>query len=271
MPTAFVCATCGVQHAPSELPPEGCAVCRDFRQYIGHGGQRWTTSEDIAREHQPDVRELEPGLHGVGLAPGFAIGQRALLAWTPAGNLLWDLAPMTPALAEAVHGLGGVAAIAISHPHYYSTMADWSHEFGAPVWLPEADRAWRLRSDFAVSEWSESAEPLPGLTLLEVGGHFAGSAVMHWSEGADGEGALFTGDTIYVVQDRRWVSFMRSYPNLIPLPAADVVRISDMVAPYRYERVYGGWWESVVPAAGDEAVQRSAERYLRAIADGVND
>jgi glyoxylase-like metal-dependent hydrolase (beta-lactamase superfamily II) len=258
-----------VQRAPSETPPAACPVCQDFRQYVNPDGQRWSSLDQIAEAHQPDVREVEPGLTGVGLEPGFAIGQRGLLVRTPSGNLLWDLAPMTPALAAAVRDAGGVAAIAVSHPHFYSTMAEWSREFQAPVWLPADDRPWRARSDFTISEWSGQAEPLPGLTLLQTGGHFAGSAVLHWSEGADSEGALLTGDTIYVAQDRRWVSFMRSYPNLIPLPAHDVVRISEAVAPYRFQRLYGGWYHAVVMSEADLAVQRSAERYLRSISEGL--
>ncbi len=269
--TAWLCVTCGVQHPPSAEPPAACAVCRDFRQYVGPDGQRWTTIEEIAAKHEPDVRDLEPDLAGVGLKPGFAIGQRALLITTPAGNLLWDLAPMTPGIAAAVRERGGLAAIAISHPHFYSNMADWSREFDAPVWLPLLDRAWRMRADFEINDWSDLAEPLPGVTLLEVGGHFAGSAVLHWSDGDGGEGVLMTGDTIYVVQDRRWVSFMRSYPNLIPLPAADVVRITDKVARYRYRRLYGGWWPTVVADEAAEAVQRSAARYLRALSEGVSE
>ena len=43
--------------------------------------------------------------------------------------------------------------------------------------------------------------------------------MLHWPAGANGKGALLTGDIIQVVQDRRYVSFMRSYPNLIPLGA----------------------------------------------------
>ena len=267
---AYLCVTCGVQQAPSSTPPGACPVCSDFRQYVGHDGQRWSTLEEIASAHEPDVRELEPGLSGIGLQPGFGIGQRALLVQTTSGNLLWDLAPMTPALADAVEARGGVAAIAVSHPHFYSTMAEWSNTFGAPVWLPTEDREWRARTDFEIVEFDgDPVEPVPGLTLLEVGGHFSGSAVLHWSDGADGEGVLFTGDSIQVVQDRRWVSFMRSYPNTIPLPAAAVGRIAETVAAMHFSRLYGGWWDSVVPDSADEAVQRSAERYLRAISEGV--
>lgn len=267
--TAWICVTCGVQQPPAEAPPERCAICDDFRQYVGPEGQRWTALEAVAGAHEPDVRQLESGLTGVGLRPGFGIGQRALLAWTPGGNLLWDCVPMTPALAAAVRELGGVTAIAASHPHFYSTVAEWSQEFGAPAWLPAADAEWRMRSDYEIVEWSEQAEPLPGAVLVQVGGHFDGSAVLHWSNGEESEAALLTGDSIQVVSDRRWVSFMRSYPNLVPLPSAEVFRIADIVGQFRYGRLYGGWWDRVVAEEADAAVQRSAERYLRAVSEGV--
>ena len=84
-----------------------------------------------------------------------------------------------------------------------------------------------------------------------------------WPDGADGRGALLTGDSISVVQDRRFVSFMRSYPNFIPLPRAEVERVAAAVQPLDFDRIYGGWWDSVVAGGGKEAVERSAQRYLR--------
>ncbi len=266
---AWICATCGVQQPPAPTAPERCPVCDDFRQYVGPGGQRWSSLPEVAREHAPDVRQLEPGLVGLGLQPAFGIGQRALLAWTPGGNLLWDCVPMTPGLADAVRELGGITAIAASHPHFYSTVAEWSQEFGAPAWLPAADAGWRMRTDFEIVEWEEQAEPLPGALLVQVGGHFEGSAVLYWTNGEESRGALCAGDSIQVVADTRWVSFMRSYPNLVPLPATEVVRISDVVGQFRYDRLYGGWWDRVVAGDADAAVQRSAERYLRAVSEGV--
>jgi len=74
-----------------------------------------------------------------------------------------------------------------------------------------------------------------------------------------------TGDTIAVVEDRRYVSFMYSYPNLIPLSASAVRRIVEAVEPFDYDRIYGGWWDEVVPSDAKAAVARSAARYLRAI------
>jgi hypothetical protein len=104
---------------------------------------------------------------------------------------------------------------------------------------------------------------LPGLTLVQTGGHFDGSAVLHWAAGAEGSGALLVGDSITVVPDVRAVSFMRSYPNLIPLPAGEIRRIVATVRPYAFDRIYGGWWDRVTPHDGRAAVERSARRYLK--------
>ena len=87
--------------------------------------------------------------------------------------------------------------------------------------------------------------------------------MLHWAEGAEGRGALLVGDTITVVPDVRFVSFMRSYPNLIPLPPEEIRHIVDRVRPYRFDRIYGGWWDRVTPSGGIGAIERSAERYLR--------
>ena len=102
-----------------------------------------------------------------------------------------------------------------------------------------------------------------GLTLINCGGHFEGGTVLHWAAGANGRGALLTGDIIQVVQDRGCVSFMRSYPNLIPLGPAAIHRILQTIELFAFEQIYGAWWKANVLADAKAAVARSAERYLR--------
>ncbi len=261
---AFICVTCGTQFAPTPAPPARCPVCEDERQYVGHGGQQWTTPEELRRDHRAVVRPIEPGLTGIGVEPSFAIGQRALLVQAPGGNVLWDCVSLLddPTVA-AVRALGGIAAIAISHPHYYGAMVEWAQAFDAPIFLHEAERPWVLRPDPLVRFWDGETRVLgAGLTLIRCGGHFPGGQVLHWAAGAAGRGALLTGDIITVVADRRRVSFMYSYPNLLPLPAAAVRRIAAAVAPFPFDRLYGAWWDRVVPADGAGVVRRSAERYV---------
>jgi glyoxylase-like metal-dependent hydrolase (beta-lactamase superfamily II) len=123
-----------------------------------------------------------------------------------------------------------------------------------------------MRPDPAFVFWEgETCELWDGLTLVRCGGHFPGSDVLHWPAGAEGRGALLTGDTIYVTQDRRFVSFMYSYPNLIPLPVKTVEQIVEAVEPYAFDRIYGGWWDSIVKSDAKAAVKRSAQRYIRTI------
>jgi glyoxylase-like metal-dependent hydrolase (beta-lactamase superfamily II) len=259
----WICETCGIQHAETDQPPEGCAICEDARQYVGWEGQRWTTLEDLRGRHRADLREEEQGLLGIGCDPPFAIGQRALLV----ERVLWDCVPLLDGMAEAVEARGGLRAIAISHPHYYTTMVDWSRALGGvPVFVHADDREWVLRPDPCVELWEgEELELGDGLTLLRLGGHFAGGQVLHWAGGCGGRGALLSGDIVQVVQDRRWVGFMYSYPNLIPLPAATVRRMVEKLEPYAFERVYGAWFGRVVAEGGKERVRESAERYVQAL------
>src|SRR5256886_12422479 len=58
------------------------------------------------------------------------------------GNVMWDCIPLVDEpVVEAVRGLGGVRAIAISHPHYYSGMIEWSRALGGvPVHRSEERR-----------------------------------------------------------------------------------------------------------------------------------
>ena len=267
MSECYICKTCGVQFAATPEPPERCPICDDERQYIGPNGQQWTTLAALQTDHHNVIKPVAPDLTGIGTHPSFAIGQRALLVQTPAGNVLWDCISLldAPTIA-AVRALGGIATIAISHPHFYSAMVEWSEAFNAPIYLHADDRQWVMRSDSAITFWEgETHTLIDGITLIRCGGHFAGSAALHWAAGAEGRGALLTGDTIQVVADRRYVTFMYSYPNSIPLPASAIRRIVAAVEPFPFDTLYGGWWDRIVAPDAKGAVARSAERYIAAI------
>jgi len=202
---------------------------------------------------------------GVGASPPTAIGQRALLVRGPAGNVLWDMITyIDDDLVAQVRELGGVSAIAISHPHFYGSMIEWAHAFDAPVYIHAADRQWVARPDDSVRFWDgDTLEIGAGLTLVQAGVHFDGGQVLHRAPGQDDAGALFSGDIFTVVQDRRWVSFMHSYPNLIPERPRTIRRALALIEPLPFDRVYGAWWQRIVHGDGAAAVRRSAERYLR--------
>lgn len=264
----WICRTCGTQFAASERPPERCPICCDERQYIGYNGQEWTTLAQMQQEgFRNEFREHEPGLIGIGTTPSFAIGERALLLQHPQGNILWDCMTLLDDETEAeIRRLGGLSAIAISHPHYYSSMVEWAERFDASIYLHEADRQWVMRPSERITFWSGETLPLrDGVTLYRLGGHFAGGTVLHWQQGTNGRGALLAGDIIQVVADRQWVSFMYSYPNLIPLPPSEVRRVRDKVEPLEFERLYGAWFERIVMQDARAAVLRSADRYIRAL------
>jgi hypothetical protein len=236
---------------------------------VGLDGQQWTTLEDLRQTHKTKIVGEEPLLTSFSVEPHFGIGQRAFLLESPEGNLLWDcISLLDPAAIGYIENLGGVKAIAISHPHYYTTMVEWSRAFGnAEIYLHKDDEKWVMRPDSSIRFWEgETHRMFGGFTLARCGGHFDGATVLHWPAGAEGKGALLTGDTIQVVPDRHWVSFMYSYPNYIPLSANPVRRIVSSVEPFAFDRIYGAFPKMTVESDGKSAVRRSAERYLRAIA-----
>jgi hypothetical protein len=265
----YLCVTCGIQFAETDGPPKNCPICDDERQYVGWDGQRWTTLDKMQGKFRNEVKEEEPGLHSFHTLPAqVGIGQRAFLVRTPRGNLLWDCVPhLDEATVSAVKAQGGLAAVAVSHPHYYTTMVEWSHAFGkVPVHLHEADREWVMRPDPVIQFWKGGTKELfGGLVLVNTGGHFEGFQVLHWPGGAGGKGVLLSGDQPQVCRDRRWVSFMYSYPNLIPLPAKAIRRIEKALKPLEYERLYGAFPGLNVTKDAKAAVERSAARYLKAI------
>ena len=259
----WICETCAMQYSDTAAPPGGCPICLDERQYVGWSGQRWTTMAELARDHVTVIREEEPGLYGIGVEPPVAIGQRALLVQTERGNVLWDCVPLLDDTArEQIAQLGGIAAICMSHPHFYAANVDFAEAFDARILIPRADQQWIQRPSPRIELFADESEPVPGLTVARIGGHFDGAAVLHWPNGANGRGALLTGDTVTVVQDRAWVSFMWSYPNLIPLDEQTVDDIAHRIERFAFDRVYGGWWGRVVVDDGAAAIRRSADRYI---------
>ena len=260
---SFLCQTCGTQYPSSDEPPAACAICSDERQYVPEEGQQWVTYDEVRATHGADIREQEPRLTGIGIRPSFGIGQRALLVESADGNVLWDCLPLLDEHQEFVRSRGGLRVIAISHPHYYTTMVEWAHAFECSILVHEDDREWVLRPDPAVELWSgEVRELWDGLTLLRLGGHFAGGQVLH----ARDLDALLSGDIVQVLPGGRRVSFMYSYPMLLPLPAREVERMAAALEPWDFDRIYGAWWDRVVGSDGKEVVRRSAERYVRSLA-----
>jgi hypothetical protein len=265
---AFICTTCGTQYTESEAPPAQCTICEEERQYVPASGQSWITPERLAARNANSFRQHEPGLIRITTVPTFAIGQGAILVSTPAGNVLWDcISLLDDATIAMVKGLGGLKGIAISHPHFYTTMVDWSRAFDCPVHLHAFDRKWVMRPDPAIKFWEgDTLALLPDVTLIRGGGHFPGGTMLHWAQGAGGRGALLSADIATVTPDRKFLSFMRSYPNLIPLSAREVQGIAASVAPFAFERIYGHFVDRVIAADAKPVFAKSVARYLAAIA-----
>lgn len=266
-----ICATCAVE--TTDPAPEVCPICADERQYFPADGiQRWTTLGEVSG-HGAHVEavEREPGLVGLVLHGGVGIGQQGKIVLTEAGNVMVDVpGHVDDAILNLVAGLGGLAAIVPSHPHMYGSQSVWSDAFGAPVHIAAADSGWVQRVPALLNLWEGELEIVPGVRASQPGGHFPGSVVVHW-EGRDGRGVLLTGDTIAPVPAAGWVSFMRSYPNRIPLSAAVVRRIADHVtSKYSFERLYGNF-EGAVDRDARAAVLRSADRHARWVSGDYDD
>ena len=265
----YICVNCGTQYETVASAPAKCSICTDDRESITASPPRWTSLTAMQGRYRNRFRTVEPRVTGIVTNPQFAIGQEIYLIQTEAGNMLWDcLSHLDKETVREINRLGGIAAIAISHPHVYGSMIEWSHAFGrVPIYLHSSDRRWIMRRDEVVKNWDgESLSVLPGLTIVRCGGHFSGSCVLHWNKGSN-DGVLFSSDTIQPVEDRRWVSFMHSYPNLIPLSANTVRKIMASIEPYEFERIYGGKFygaagNSTISKQAKKAVQRSAKRYI---------
>lgn len=277
------CATCGVERA--EPLPEVCPICADERQFVPSDGQAWTSPEESAtRGASIEFVEREPGVVMLVQKNCPGIGQKPALVSTARGNVLVE-APnfIDEATVAGVRERGGIAAIIASHPHMYGVQSRWSAAFGdCPVFVSAVDEqrlgvrprntvvwgAGRNADGSAAPDRDAELELLPGVRASQPGGHFPGSVVVHWTA-PDGEGVLFTGDTIGTVADPRWVTFMRSFPNWIPLSGAVVRRIAEHVSRYDFDRIYGNFG-GCVPSDAAAVVKRSAERYA-AWVDGEND
>lgn len=269
--TEYLCVTCGTQYpelnSDPKAPPTHCPICEDERQYVPETGQKWITSSQLKARHSLKRTAHFPGLHSFEITPRAAIGQRAFFIETPHGNILWDcLAILDKPTMDWIKSRGGLTAIAISHPHYYTAMSDWSDAFDhPPIYLHRNDAQWVQKPHPAINHWTGNSLTLnPDVTLIKCGGHFAGGTVLHWQHD---KGFLFTGDIMQVVADRKHVSFMRSYPNYIPLPASKVREIGNSVADFDFDTVHGAFEGRTIGKDGKHAVERSVTRYINALTD----
>lgn len=269
----WICVACGNEFAPAAEPPRECLICVDERQFVPADGQRWVRLDDPEHGHRTlTVDEIAPELYSLQLTPTVGIGQRTLFARTPSGNVLWEPPGYVGApLLDWITEHGGVCAIASSHPHLVGASVSLSHLLGdVPVFFNRLDARWVTREDPAIRLWSDRQVVADGAELVQCGGHFPGSSVL-LLDPAGRPGAILTGDTMMVGADRRSVSFMRSYPNLIPLSERVVRGIADTVDWLPFDRIHGGFPGHDVITGGPGVVRFSADRYIGWITDAIRD
>lgn len=259
-----LCKACGTSYEVEAGHPECCPICEDERQYVPVSGQAWITPAALHAGHTNKWKEIAPGLLSVESVPDFAIGQRAFIVQTAEGNILWDcIANLDNATRAIVTALGGLKAIAISHPHYYTTMQDWAEAFNAPIYLHADDKAWIQRDSPHIHLWEgDSFDINSHVQLLRLGGHFAGGCVLHHKKE---KGMLLSGDIIQVASGAKSVSFMWSYPNMLPLSATTVADIAQRLENVEFDALYGAFEGKDIPSGASEIVQQSAQKYIRCI------
>ncbi|MEI2472083.1 MBL fold metallo-hydrolase [Peribacillus frigoritolerans] len=264
----YICETCGVQYEGSKEVPNQCLICGEERQYISPKGQTWTTLELMIKDgiFKNSFNLDEEGLYSINTSPNFGIGQTAYLIQDKNFNLLWDcITYIDQDTITQIEDLGGIDAIALSHPHYFSSQVEWAEAFDTPIYIHEDERDWVTRQSEKIIFWSgESLELQEGVILQRIGGHFKGGTVLEWKNGNSQNGILLTGDIIRIVADRQWVSFMYSYPNFIPMPSVTVERIANRVNEFNFGRLYDAF-HRVIKEDAHNQVQKSAARYVKAL------
>ena len=257
----YICTTCGVQYEASAQPPLLCPICDDDRQYVGLAGQTWTTMAELNRKHKNIVEKIKEGVYAIYTTPVFGINQRAHLIKTPGGNILWDcITNLDPTTIEIIQNLGGIKAIAVSHPHYNSTIVEWGNAFNAKIYIHSNDEAWLGRRSPNIELWTGVNKELwDGIQLICCGGHFPGSSVLFVPSG---KGSIFCGDTIQVAPNLKTVSFMYSYPNMIPLNEKAIHQIHESVKDLDYDALFGAFGLYIRQNAR-QSVSYSIERYLQ--------
>ena len=259
----IICTACGTQFPNVEPAPELCPICNDDRQYVPESGQTWTTLDDLSKNHSVVTRKIDDRLYELKMTPSFAIGQRALLVLAPDGNILWDCIPLLDApTIEFIKSKGGLKTIAFSHPHFYSTMNDWAKIFDCPVYIHQNDEQWILNKGRRVNLWSGQEKELwNGIKLINVGGHFPGSSILH-APFLSPEGVVLCGDTFVISPSKKHVAVMHSYPNKIPLPLGELERIKEQMRPLRFDTIHSWTDSQSIRSEAKAILENSLARYI---------
>ena len=258
-----ICTACGTQYPAGKNEPVLCPICLDDRQYIPEKGQTWTNLDELADNYGVIIKKIKDRLFELKMAPSFAIGQRALLVLTPGGNILWDcISLLNEPTIEFIKSKGGLKAIAFSHPHYYTTMNEWAGVFDCPVYIHQNDEQWIMNRGSHVRLWGNTEKELwDGIQLINIGGHFPGSSILHVPFLSIG-GTVLCGDTFYISPSKKHMAAMYSYPNRIPLPMQEVQRIKDQMLQLPFDSMHGFYEFQDIYSNAKEILGTSLARYV---------
>ena len=270
MPTdnLLICAACGTQFdVENRSLLKHCRICDDPRQFVPVTGQAFTTLAELKAGpyvNKWKALDFDQRFYSIWTEPKIAIGQRCILIKTPLGNVLWDcITFLDHETISKINEMGGLAAIVISHPHYYTTHLEWADTFDCPVYLSWEDKEWLNRLDRlgkartfieGKEEEIEVRGEKTGVKALKLGGHFPGSLVClafgrllvadtlvttpsglgDWSIGPDGgKRGRPPGMTSF--------AFMWSIPNMIPLSADEIQSMWDVLKAHEFESTHGAF------------------------------
>ncbi|KAH8883816.1 metallo-beta-lactamase family protein [Thozetella sp. PMI_491] len=260
----LVCNACGTQFPTTDRASlKTCFICDDPRQFTPPAGQSFSTLAELRGKHTNEFHPVpaDARLTSIVSTPKLAIGQRAILVQTPAGNILWDcLTLLDDDTIARIRALGGLHGIVISHPHYYSTHTEWARAFDCPVYLAVEDKEWTAQQDPHQVFLDQIETPIlvggvdTGIRTIKLGGHFPGSLVVLY------EGHLLIADTLITTPAgiANWkvnalgetrsrppgvnsFAFMWSIPNMIPLNADEIARMWRILKRYDFRSTHGAF------------------------------
>ncbi|KAI1105792.1 beta-lactamase-like protein [Jackrogersella minutella] len=278
----LVCTACGTQFPTVDRQEvKTCFICDDPRQFTPQTGQSFTTLDEIRSSAKNTWTAFKGDSRFVSIftEPKVGIGQRAILIKTPLGNVLWDCITLIDDETVAkIKDIGGLKAIVISHPHYYTTHVEWARAFDCPVYLAAEDRQWTTQSSTHQVFVEETELDLQidsassGIMVLKLGGHFPGSFVSLY------DGHLFIADTLVTTPSGlgSWdtdavgsvrtrpaglnsYSFMWSIPNMIPLPPSELERMWGILKKYDFSSTHGAFYTMDIVKTVSEMKRRVLE------------
>ena len=264
---AFICTACGTQYPPSASRSARCTICEDERQFVPLAGQSWTT---LSRPRATSTAgaSMSPASSASARSPAFAIGQRALLMLTPNGNILWDCISLIDDATVTL--IKGARRAAMPSPSRTRTSTRrWRSGAAPSAACPSTPmptmRAGSCGPTRASSSGRARRLAAPGRDADPRRRPFPGRHHAALGQGAEGRGVVCAADIATVNMDRKSFTFMRSYPNFIPLSAEGARRIGAALAPFPFDRVYSHFFDRFIESGAKQILQASVDRYVAAV------